>query len=195
MKKVIIFLFFCFILFVSCEKSTTVSSSEIEIVNSVSSENSNIGNENRAIYHLSYFISKDTWVEIDNLSNIHWYHSVYDMDTMVYVQYDIEIDGVPINPNTILSDIIASSRQGVEVVCFETEAGTFQNYPCIYIHRSININQDSSDEKAIKRINQYSLIFVVDDTLYTVILSSPNDLEFYMDDFNEIIDSIVITPI
>ena len=54
MKKVIGFLFVCFILFVSCEKSTTVSSSEIEIADSVSSENSNINNEKEqfVIYHI-----------------------------------------------------------------------------------------------------------------------------------------------
>ena len=197
MKKLYMFFIVISILVLSGCQPDNVGSSDETIISEISvTEISEISNEeDRSITGLSYFISKDDWVYLSDRPSVQTYHSVYGINTMLYVQYSTELYDNPINEETVLDELAYAVEHTEGVTYFEIEESTFQGYRCHYIFRSLDIVQEIDNSYVTYHYYNYSLSFVANGGLYTIVLTSPEELDRYMEDFNEVIDSIVITPI
>ena len=202
MKKILSFICACTLIFTGCQKlAPTSSTNNSETISTISSEELSdvisVYNEERIIHGVSYIIEEDSWAELSINENIHQYcsYSVGGMDTLLRIQYSTELYGNPINEDTTLDELAYAIEHTEDVTYFEIEEDTFQGYRCHYIYRSLNVVQEIDNSLVTYHYHNYSLSFVANDVLYIILLVSPNELDTYMDDFNEVIDSIVITPI
>ena len=197
MKKVLIVFIIVSVLILSACQPDSIDSSDETTISEISvieiSEASN--EEGRSIIGLSYYVSKDKWYYLSDESYVQSYHSWYSMDTILYVHYCTEIDGVLINEDTVLDEQVNAIRYAEGVTGFEVEESTFQGYPCVYMRYYYDYVQEIDSSYIDRHFNNYELLFVANGGLYTITLASTDEVDFYMEDFNEVIESIVITPI
>ena len=197
MKKILSFICACTLIFTGCQKVATSSTINSENINTISNEELSdvisIYNEERIMHELSYVIEEDNWAELYINENIHQYcsYAMGGVDTLLYIQYSAELYGNPVNENTALDEVIYKVQNSENITYFEIEESTFQGYRCVYIyHTSVVQVEDTTYYQ-----NNYALSFVANDVLYTILISSPDELDVYMENYNEVIESIVIVPI
>ena len=195
-KSIIVLIMICVLFYSGCngiDDDRSSFASEPEISTSEVSEISS--DEMRAVTGLSYSVPKNKWHYLSDNPNVQTYNSMFGIDTLLYVQYSTELYDRPINEETVLDELAYAVEHTEGVTYFEIEESTFQGYRCHYIFRSLDVVQEIDNSYVTYHYYNYSLSFVANGGLYTIVLTSPEELDRYMEDFNEVIDSIVITPI
>ena len=190
MKKNIILLIISVFLFASCISDGTSSATESSEENTHIEMSSPL-EEDISISGLTYILPEYRWNEGELSSTQHVYYRGGDFNTVLCVAYQ-----TPINIETILGECVEEIRESEHLTRIAVENGVFQIYPCVYVTVTYEYDFDTTNNPQVKtNFHQYILFFVANNGLYTVQITTPSDLSVYIGDFNEIIDSIVITPI
>ena len=202
MKKIILIIFSILIL-VSCNNGDNPTTNESE----VTSESSNIiyegslidsslsENDNN-IPGLLYTLPEYEWNEEELSNTTHTYRRGGDYNTGLYFSYYYMAgqSELPIDVDNAFATRITTIQKNENLSSINIEESAFNEYPCIYITTTYDY-EPSDDSRTYSHFNQYILCFIANDGLYIVQLATTDDLRLHMDEFNEIVESIVIVPI
>jgi hypothetical protein len=133
------------------------------------------------------------WNEIDRGPDRHVYTMTGNFDTGLNITYVTEKNGKPIDSGTIFDEMISDIQTVDSLMTMEVNADYFLRYPCIYITAAYSFEPSNSDPQIIDRLNQYVLAFVANNALYTVTLTTPDDIALYQKDFDEVVGSFEIS--
>jgi hypothetical protein len=199
MKKSVILLLCLLTLLSSCNDKPIESGSEVNSENSTITSEASIDVSSKAedfdIPGLSY-VSNPSWYPIQVSNTVHNYDIGGEYGLGISFTY-LHMAGqteLPIDVNEAFSIRISTIRNNENLTNIITEESIFQGYPCIYITATYDY-EPSSDPQVDTHFNQYILCVVANDGLYVITWTTTGELDICMNEYNEVIESIVITPI